>query len=103
MRDHFSQDNNGLGSPCVIRAFGNIAGGYRIVEQLRHVLRFQDPEALRPTEGEFKDDKAHLVRPMLKNLRRVLLDAIVAGDTVSLDEIDIGFDGKGQLKTQVKL
>ena len=78
VRDHFSQDNNGLGSPCVIRAFGNIAGGYRIVEQLRHVLRFQDPEALRPTEGEFKDDKAHLVRPMLKNLRRVLLDAIVA-------------------------
>ena len=55
------------------------------------MLRFQNPHAQRPTTGEFKDDPAHLVRPILNALLKQCGLAFLLGPEFSLDEIDIGY------------
>ena len=77
----------------VVRALGGRRQAIRKIEQIKNLLRFQNPHAQRPTTGEFKDDPAHLVRPILNALLKQCGLAFLLGPEFSLDEIDIGYQG----------
>ena len=65
-------------------------------------MRFQDPEASVPTTGEFKGDKAWLVRAILEALIKTLEHNFLLGRKFSLDEIVIGYTGRTGLSVRIK-
>mgnify|MGYP003959127373 CR=1 FL=1 len=67
--------------------------GYKKIEQMKQVLRFQSPVAPIPSDGEFKNDGLHLVRPILNALLKQCEDVVIGGEKMSLDEIVVGFQG----------
>ena len=67
---------------AVRNAFGG-STGYRKIEQMIKVLRFQDTENQQPTMGEFKNDGIHLVRGIFDALLEQCETIIIAGERVS--------------------
>lgn len=103
MRDHFFGEEGVTDDTDLLKHFGllkllRISGtqAVREMEQTRSMLRFQNIDEPRPSSGEFKDDKAHLIRPVLEALRKELGRAFLLGENYSLDEIDIPFKGHNE-------
>ena len=105
VRDMFSSGKwvNNVDIIAAFKAIGlSATQARRQFEQLKNVLRFQDPVLEKPTEGEFTDDTFHLVRPVFEAFNSACLYIFVAGRWLSLDEIAIGFQGRGKIKDTIK-
>ncbi len=91
LRSYFKGDSLGV-IDDIVNCFGGKTG-YLIVEQMIKVLRFNDGDRERDQNGEFKNDGLHLCRPILMALLMGCRTIIIGGCKLSLDEIDIGFQG----------
>ena len=87
----------------VVAALGGSTKAVRRAEQIKNMLRFQDTTAKKEdVEGEFKDDKVWLCRPLFSSLLGRCREGVILGKNVSLDEIDIGTTAPGELSQRIK-